>query len=445
MMLINHSILNMPINEVYFGKSKELLDIENQLDIFRNKYMGKYLNINAGTDPDLIKLNRMIENFFGFGCCSIYMINSTDFIFGAMPLSVRLDVPNAKNNLIVDKTHYKFNKKSHISCFILASTGLMFNPEFLTSEIMAFLIHEIGHTFYSALSDKNIILSNMFKCLKMCLNLLSTASQFNNNGDIVQAVSSQVAYLLAASNFGIYCMSKFDNILREHLPILKNIMDTSTIIISTLFVKIPKLPYELLDKASLGIYTLLYRIKSLPYNIGLNLLEIPFAYDDERTADNFATMYGYGPELISGLQKFRDNNLKQPSKLDTIYNKIPVVSHIYNANMSITFIIFSIFDEHPNEISRARDQIALIEYELNKMDIDPKMKKDLEKDLKLCKLQLNKLIDLQDGIKNKNIIRNLWYRVLYKYTDSKTIKDILLNDIHRFERYDKTYNEKLNK
>ena len=38
----NPSIKQQAVNEVYFGKTPELLAMENQLDIFRNKYMSKY-------------------------------------------------------------------------------------------------------------------------------------------------------------------------------------------------------------------------------------------------------------------------------------------------------------------------------------------------------------------------------------------------------------------
>ena len=46
---------NKAIDEAYFGKTPEILAIEKQLHIFRNKYMGSYIvNPGVNSDPDLI-------------------------------------------------------------------------------------------------------------------------------------------------------------------------------------------------------------------------------------------------------------------------------------------------------------------------------------------------------------------------------------------------------
>lgn len=37
---VNSSSNLRPVNEVYFGKTKDIQKIENALDHFRNKYMG---------------------------------------------------------------------------------------------------------------------------------------------------------------------------------------------------------------------------------------------------------------------------------------------------------------------------------------------------------------------------------------------------------------------
>ena len=437
MMLINHSILDIPINEVYFGKSKELLDIENQLDIFRNKYMGKYMNsVGASSDPDLIKFNRMIEDFFGFGCCSIYLLYSKDILMGAMnlPLSFRLDIVDAKKYLIVDKQHYKFDKKADIGCFIIIPTAVIFNTEFSTSEVFALILHEIGHVFYSALSDKNMILSNMYSIINICMRILDVGLKLDDN---IMRNFVMAGGIIGNTNIGVKWITDFNNILNENHQIIKK-----TIEVIQILATLPGVVYKFIDLLTLGIFQIL-GLKNIPKKINFKLLKVLFMYNEERTGDNFATIYGYGPDIISILQKFDNRDIKTPSNIINIYNKIPIISHIYSANYNISNIIFSIFDEHPTTISRAKDQIALLEYELNKTDIDPKTRKYLQRDIKVLKNKINTLIDLQGGIKNKNIIRNLYFKVLYNFTDSRSLKDMLLDDIHRFERYDKTYNEKI--
>ena len=67
----NNQLQLSVLNEVYIGKTPELLAIEHQLDIIRQRYMGKYHNPKINSDPDLIKFNRMIEDYFGFGCFAL--------------------------------------------------------------------------------------------------------------------------------------------------------------------------------------------------------------------------------------------------------------------------------------------------------------------------------------------------------------------------------------
>ena len=67
---------NIILNEAYFGKTKELLAAEQQLDKFRNKYMGKYvLNTRINSDADLLEFDRIMEQIFGFGCFTIHIHN----------------------------------------------------------------------------------------------------------------------------------------------------------------------------------------------------------------------------------------------------------------------------------------------------------------------------------------------------------------------------------
>ena len=101
-------------------------------------------------------------------------------------------------------------------------------------------------------------------------------------------------------------------------------------------------------------------------------------------------------------------------------------------------------DEHPIAFARAADQLYLLETELQKTDLDPKMKKTIEADIKICKKNLNKMMDTSDGLKNKHILRSTYYKWLYDNTDSKQLKDILLDDVNKFSAYDRTYNEKIN-
>ena len=87
----------MFFNENYIGKTKELQEIEKQLSIVRKKRMGTYvLDNKINLDKDMLKLNRMIEQYFGFGTFSLNIIGVPVENAFTCPIDMRYDVFNTK-------------------------------------------------------------------------------------------------------------------------------------------------------------------------------------------------------------------------------------------------------------------------------------------------------------------------------------------------------------
>ena len=53
------------LDEVYFGKTPDIVQMENQLRLVRHKYYDKP-KYNPTEDPDLAKFHRKVEIYFGF-------------------------------------------------------------------------------------------------------------------------------------------------------------------------------------------------------------------------------------------------------------------------------------------------------------------------------------------------------------------------------------------
>ena len=66
----------------------------------------------------------------------------------------------------------------------------------------------------------------------------------------------------------------------------------------------------------------------------------------------------------------------------------------------------------------------------------------IQEDIKACELNIKDIINISGGLKNKDIIRNAYYKSLYETSDSKDLKDMLLDDINKFNAYDDTYDSK---
>lgn len=425
-------IFNIPtntniLNEVYFGKTPEILAIEKQLDKFRNKYMGSYyFNLNVNSDPDLLKLNRMFEDYFGFGCFSITIHNQSTVNAFTIPISMSYDQIINNKNLIATTKGFKYNKDADYSLMMFIYSSLIFNKNYTTPEILAIMLHEIGHNFYSATTDTGVlawiyVICNMLKLLINNMNAITLISVgIIHNNDLKKLYNKSVQYL--------YKHSKLCSIILNTIHFYFDAKENVLTFIDRIK-NFPKLGFQLYGKLP-GVF--LKKILN-PMNIFM-----PLKYNDERFADNFATMYGYGAELSSGLEKLSSFKYN-PS----IFENIPLASNIYALNINVRRIILSIFDEHPIELVRAQDQIKMLERELQKEDLDPKIRKTIQADIKTIKRVLNDLTDTTINLKNKAIIRNAYYKILYKFASSKDIKELILRDDESFDKYDIIYKEKL--
>ena len=185
------------INEVYFGKSESIAAIEKQLDLFRRKYIGTKMLPLA--DAELMKLNTMIEDQFGFGNFALYIILDSIPMACTTPIEYSFSIEKKENNYIVDATTYKFKKEYNYTCMITMSTGLIFNPLFTTEEIMACLLYELGTNFYSCFSHTNAILSNVYTATSIASTIADFVQGFWLANKAAVASAEQIATDMATA------------------------------------------------------------------------------------------------------------------------------------------------------------------------------------------------------------------------------------------------------
>ena len=146
-----------------------------------------------------------------------------------------------------------------------------------------------------------------------------------------------------------------------------------------------------------------------------NMRKHRFDYTNEKFADTFAAMFGYGEELHNCLVKMTDNIYKdyygdevkqRPDFLDQID------AYIYYFNDFLEYVL-NVQDEHPKKLARIKTSVDYIKKELAKEGLDPKMKKELIDEL----TRLNKIIDDYINFpKDQDSCRaiRLYYTMLYK-------------------------------
>ena len=422
------------LTEVYIGKTKELLLAETQLDIFRKKYMSKYVfNTRVNSDKDLLKFDRMMEDIFGFGCFTLHIHNQPSVNAFTMPIDFRCDYRNPTDNIIADKNGFKFKKEYSYAAILGIYSGLIFNPAFTTPEVMALLLHEIGHNFNSALNKSNGTFTNIIVTIETFISIMSGSPLA-----LINTIknSNQMRMALDTAGKNMREKNAIPIIVYDAFKQLQSVLNTTALTIN-----------DILRVGSLGtltIITALYNcVRSAlmyiinPANIITKIIGLNIKYKSELTADNFPTIYGYGPELASALNKFEGAEGDSSSIIMRSFNKIPVLSTIMHCNEIPVFFLAQMFDEHPHSTARIKDQLDLLNLELSKQDMDPKMVDRIKKDIKECNKSLNRLTDITTGIKDPYMGKKL-----YNYLLSKcTIKSKLLDDKQKFAKYDELYKD----
>ena len=103
--------------------------------------------------------------------------------------------------------------------------------------------------------------------------------------------------------------------------------------------------------------------------------------NQEAFADNFARMYGYGPQLISAFAKLKGYYDKH---LDSRFGKEKARQRIV-----AEIIVWSLKGVHKTDMHRAHNLIREYEADLKDPDIPPKVKEAIKQDLD----ELNKVIE----------------------------------------------------
>lgn len=315
----------------------------------------------------------MLEDQFGFKTCSITVVNNKIINGYTYPISIR-DF-GSKKNLVSTKNGFKFKPEAEYCLIIFVYSGCMLNPEFTDREIMGMLLHEIGHNFSSALSDNLCSLRDIQHLISIPTALLQTLFLMEDG------IYSFHSTTQVATSINL----KF----RKDYPELCNLVDNVNGCFNFITFIIQQINEVLINVAiltnpiSMIVNSIIRIIKS---NMNLNRLFFGLGgKKDEQIADNFATMYGYGPDNNSFLYKAEKLSNGLATRAVT---EIPVLGIIQQLVLIPIECTVYALDPHPKSVYRAMDAAKYLEMELNNSTCDPKMKKEINNEMK----ELNKIL-----------------------------------------------------
>ena len=412
--------------EVYFGENQNIKEMQNCITELRKivrKNNNKFIALN--TNKYVQKFNRLAEKEWGFKSFGLSITNS--FVIDAYNLPVLYDyrmlTKKKKKNLLVSNG-FKYKPEANYCACVYISRGLFTNENFTDREIFAVLLHEIGHNFSTAISDNVSILSfckALTVVLECCLNF------------------TRIFSVLITTNAGHEMNNYANSFINENFPKIKEFYE----IAGSIFNFFITLSSEMYNKILFNIPNLTISVIStiLPINIVHSIINTITGYRDEKIADSFTTIYGYGPETASIHRKFQRHrgdliDVSRSAKLT------PLFASIIGLCDALTRLIIAPLDEHPAEISRITEQSKYLKKELEKEDLDPKVKKEILKQIQEIDKVIKDVTNLKD--KNKyNIFFNM-INVMNMKLFKGDFRDKLYNRNSTYDDIERVYNRKMN-
>ena len=389
------------LKEAFVGKTHELLLAEQYIAQLREKYMVKdngYYELakslgNINMDPLLRKIEECLEKEFGF--TNVYiMVSLTVAEAQCITFPVHYNVAKYKEISEAFKnknTGIKFDPKDDLAVIVCITSSMLFFPAFSHAEVLAVLLHEIGHNFEAPLLD-NTFIPSCFKVYGDVFIRYITVSE--NMVDTITGIAVTMLFGLCS------------NTIAEASK--KNTNKGVHYVIDGIFLA-KDLLFNVLGKLSTGVVDFIWRdiiglnpvfLKSWSLTRAINLtiqrlcklfkkepLKLTYILSDkisEKTADRFAAYYGYGTELSTALMKLTDTNGSKYSKymggidLQSAAREIPILGHYIGFCNFLTTEVFGIMtDPHPTSMERGKDMLMTLKKDLKRSDISPKMRKQL--------------------------------------------------------------------
>ena len=387
------------LNEVYFGRNKEIESLFNQFSKYRNKYIGNGYFVNMNCDKDAIKFNRMCEDVFGFYSFAFIIEPGAVYNAFTMPVSFKYDNKfDLSNTIVADRNGFKFKKNEKLCTSVFMYSSLFCDERITNEETFAVFLHEIGHNFSPAITKSGGIYGNAVKVLSI-LNILH-----------------EIIYIILHPISGIRnVMISFNSLNKVYNDLYKETnkrgLNNALFMFKSYVSFMMKIAMEitgvinvvlvLSNPITIVCNAILSKIQSLA---PANLLLLVYGTEDENISDNFAAMYGFGNDLNTALKKM--DEYYGGIKSQEVLTDIPVVGHLYNLYMIAFELVLYSFDEHPTNIARYNNNIKYIKYELNKENIDPKFKKELIS-------QLKDMEDLVDDITHPKIEDTAYFKKIF--------------------------------
>lgn len=390
----------MYMNEMYIGKTSTLVEAERILD-----KMVKEMRVNPTKDYTNSKENKelgsLLSKQFGFKETSIVWERFPE-VFTNYATLFSADITYAGWAMLEKGLDKGFYDKSHKHvCLIIGSQTLpSYMKDLTTPELMAILLHEIGHNFDTS--------PYMFVTVTYAIiqSIINSAKNFNEK--LYAEMAVRIMSLLTLTSFGKTIASSlakmWENFL-DMIPILKELGYTLG--------KILSFYYKMLNPLAV-IYTTPMYVKNLIQSPLQYLVFQPMERKGEIFADSFATCYGYGKELSSALVKI-EHIMTFKEAPNAIYD---FMNNLALCEAAILNDILNV--GHGSSATRIQSTLTYLRKELtHNRNYPESVKREINNEINELEKTYRSYLSADDNNKSKavSVVRTLISKVFFKRPD----------------------------
>jgi len=379
--------------EAYYGKSNTISQIEDVigeiLDILEHDNL-----VNLKKNPLTSKLESLISQQFGFKQVHIIWNRNIECMINVSTIISMDTAFRGNSKYIIDSKNGYYDKSNSHVAYINLSASIPKQFGINKGEYTAILLHEIGHNFDTSIYGTITYLTFLVKCaidaitLPKNMSLDASAAQINSvrQRRLIDS-AGKVLMTTGPVKDSLNTINVIIEWTLDHIPFYRKISDIC-IQIGSALVRWLGLLVSPLAILSVPVYVLLSPVYHLQGAISRK---------SEAFSDSFATAYGYGPQLASGLSKISAAGvLNKNSKINN-QGVVKVLTDL--AMLSVTIMdVFATGSNHGSIGTRITTTIELIKRELNTNDLTPEVKVELRNQLKsLEKIYQNYLDAVYNG------------------------------------------------
>lgn len=401
-MLINKSTSFDIVTEAYYGKPKEFKTIEKELDKVISAIKGELnesepgnaiSNDNINNSDSVVLIEKLLKKVF-----KVKDVNVTFYTSLPTGKSLRMgyNAYAAPKALTVIHRTSKDNmraKSEDLLVNISVDKMLIAYANLSSEEILALMLHEIGHSFDASYFT---MMSRILPSVGLQFDGSEVKFSIVNVANTIKGIIfSQVGY-----HHFVTKINKFLETIMEKIPYLNKILMTTSNIVHS----IRKCLYNIsIPDPRVVLY---YMVQ--PSNV--------FGYAGEKYADSFATAYGYGNALSTALIKLdKDTGIIGVAAI----RKVPVVGIMYNFLEYCGGLTRMLADPHPQTAIRILSQLKKLERDLNDPDIPPVLKKEIKQQIDEQKKIIENFTDPSYVENTGRIYSVIWNKTLIDLFDGK--------------------------